>query len=129
MLPEDINDIDFLADSYGLRKLKYQSRTCCVYFLIKGNSVVYVGKTAHLLNRIKQHEQLKDFDSVYYIDRLNESESSRLESLFIRLLSPTSNVIGNPNRGGGQEVELCDIQRHASDIVDLLREIKCKCDY
>jgi len=64
----------------------------CVYFLIDGDRVVYVGKSAKLVTRLVEHMQDKRFDRVLYL-RQPKSDLSRVESALIRYLKPRYNVL------------------------------------
>ncbi len=62
----------------------------CVYFLLDGDDVVYVGQSVSLQTRIISHKKDKKFDRVVYIscdrERLDE-----VEGTFIRALKPKFN--------------------------------------
>jgi len=64
--------------------------SCGVYFLKKGDEIVYVGQSIAVFSRVQQHKSRKDFDSVTVLpcapDQLNN-----LEGFFIRLLKPKLN--------------------------------------
>ena len=78
-------------------KLSYEGSSG-VYFLIKGDRVVYVGQSVNIFARISSHVQSKDFDSYAYvscpIDKLDI-----LESLYIHTLSPP--LQGKNSNGNG----------------------------
>lgn len=38
----------------------------CIYYLFKGEEIVYVGSTANIYSRIAKHIKTKDFDSFTY---------------------------------------------------------------
>jgi len=63
-----------------------------VYFLFKGESIVYIGQTVNLPNRIGEHIKTKDFDSVYY-ESVVGSEMSIIESLYITLYGGHYNIV------------------------------------
>lgn len=65
-----------------------------VYFLLDGETVVYVGKTSDvgLYSRIKSHQQDKQFDGFFTINRIpTEEEALILESGFISIIRPRYN--------------------------------------
>lgn len=64
-----------------------------VYFLIKNQSVVYIGQSVNVYNRVQNHTD-KDFDKFVYIECDKESLNI-LESLYIHTLKPILN--GNIN--------------------------------
>lgn len=68
----------------------------CVYFLIKGGRVMYVGQSVNGLARIKEHASCRDFDSYAYI-KCDKKQLDGYESLYIHYLRPEWN--GN-NYGG-----------------------------
>ena len=53
-----------------------------VYFLVRGNSVVYVGQSINILRRVEEHRRTKAFDSFAYII-CDKSELNILESLYM----------------------------------------------
>lgn len=58
----------------GIRRQK-----CGVYFLLKGDQIVYVGQSININERIRTHEKIKDFDKFTYVgcekENLNEIEA------------------------------------------------------
>tara|TARA_R110000787_G_C13152138_1_gene418611 strand:- start:23 stop:535 length:513 start_codon:yes stop_codon:yes gene_type:complete len=76
-----------------------------VYALLKGNEVLYVGKTCRLNWRISAHQTGKviPFDSVRVMECASESAALQLELEGIRALRPRYNTAGNPNQGGNWE--------------------------
>lgn len=66
---------------------------CCgVYFLVKGESVIYVGQSVNVHNRIMEHRAGKDFDGFAFV-ACDESALDILESLYIHVLRPPLNGI------------------------------------
>ena len=53
-----------------------------VYFLVRGNSVVYVGQSINILRRVEEHRRTKAFDSFAYII-CDKAELNILESLYM----------------------------------------------
>lgn len=68
----------------------------CVYFLIKGLSVVYVGQTRSLSGRVYSHQygdsstEVKDFDSVRYFEVMS-GDLDVVEARYILLFEPLYN--------------------------------------
>lgn len=62
----------------------------CIYFLIKGTEVVYVGQSTNFHNRIAQHLSDKDFDGVFYMN-LPEESLNDVEQALIWHLKPVYN--------------------------------------
>ncbi len=60
---------------------------CGVYFLVKGDRVVYVGQSIHIQMRVREHSKDKDFDSFSFI-RCEKKKLDVLESLYIHALRP-----------------------------------------
>lgn len=86
LLPKQIEDL-----AEHLRELDVRVQ-CCVYFLVKGSQVVYVGSSTCLAKRIYGHKD-KDFDRVFYLlveaDRMLDVEAD-----FIRIFQPLYNIAG-----------------------------------
>ena len=53
-----------------------------IYFLVRGNSVVYVGQSINILRRVEEHRRTKAFDSFAYLI-CDKSELNILESLYM----------------------------------------------
>lgn len=71
--------------------------SCGVYFLTKGTSVVYVGKSRNVHARLEDHLKSKDFDGACFV-RCNENELSDLENVYISILRPPLNMdVGTRN--------------------------------
>ena len=69
-----------------------------VYFLIKGNEVVYVGQSEDVPVRIRSHKHggLIEFDHVYYL-HVSPEKLVEVEKYYIRLLKPKRNRAGIKN--------------------------------
>ena len=71
-----------------------------LYFLMKGKTVVYIGQTSNLFQRIKDHLKTKDFDSVKYTHfpnirkYYNITKRMRLERKYIQKYRAKYNVSG-----------------------------------
>jgi hypothetical protein len=69
-----------------------------VYFLLDGDIIVYIGKSSEvaLYSRIKAHQQDKQFDGFFSINRIpSEGEALELESGFISIIRPKYNKADN----------------------------------
>lgn len=64
----------------------------CIYFLMQGEKVVYVGQTTNLIQRCLNHtkEGWKEFDGIKYI-MISEEYINDTETFFILLLRPLYN--------------------------------------
>ena len=62
----------------------------CVYFLVRGDVVVYVGQTIRLWERLKQHRS-KDYDRAFFV-RCQLEEMNAIERRWITELEPELNV-------------------------------------
>jgi hypothetical protein len=60
-----------------------------VYFLCRGNTVVYVGQSVSVASRIQTHTD-KDFDTAYYLS-VPEEDLNKVEASFIEILQPEYN--------------------------------------
>jgi len=63
-----------------------------IYFLVQGGTVVYVGKTRDLENRVASHrsDTSKEFEEVFYV-RVKTEKASMLERALIRQYKPKLN--------------------------------------
>lgn len=68
----------------------------CVYFLVRGDRVVYVGQTIRLTDRLRGHAA-KDFDRAYFV-RCPKEQLNGLERFWISEIKPELNVAGVHNR-------------------------------
>lgn len=74
-----------------------------VYFLSLCESVVYVGKSAHVLSRILQHQKAGiEFDSIRYIAIEDASTRTKVESHWIKKLQPKYNTLLTSRFTGGK---------------------------
>jgi len=75
------------------RKMR-QSIPCIsgIYFLIKDDEIVYVGRSGNIFSRIFTHEHYKDFDSYSYIECSENLDSMELlEAHFFLKFLPAQN--------------------------------------
>lgn len=68
-----------------------EQNLCGIYFLVQGESVVYVGQSRNVYSRIAQHKTgVKYFDCWCYI-KCAEKDLDAMESLYIHILRPKLN--------------------------------------
>ena len=72
-------------------------RNSCIYFLIDGNKVVYIGKSKHPRQRIPCHRYDKKFEKIKIIKCL-EKELFKLEDFYMMKYQPKYNVLKSPER-------------------------------
>lgn len=87
-------------DSKGLldvasivRKSIRYDQICGIYFLIRGQEIVYIGQSMNVLSRLSQHyaEQTKVFDSFYLLE-CREANLNHTEALYIAKFAPIYNI-------------------------------------
>lgn len=87
------NRIERVKELFGARLEEFSiEKRPCVYFLVKDGDVVYVGRTASLVKRMKQHLHTKEFDSVFYVC-VAEGDLETVEVEMITHLMPNLNKI------------------------------------
>lgn len=69
----------------GIRKC-----VCGVYFLIKGDEIIYVGQSINIHQRIGDHAKSKDFDTFTYAE-CNKNDLSVMEAKYITKFKPKLN--------------------------------------
>lgn len=73
-----------------------------IYFLKKGEEIVYIGMSQNVLNRISTHskgKEYKDFDSyAFFPTNKGSYETNQLELSLINHFEPFYNCEGNPYR-------------------------------
>lgn len=84
-----MNAMDLSKDYVISRSLPVFPR-CGVYFLIKDDEIIYVGKSVRIPNRLRDHQRGKDFDRVFFVE-CKEDELDDLEKRCIREFSPRLN--------------------------------------
>jgi molybdopterin converting factor small subunit len=84
-LNDPLLDEDEILLLAGIRRLK-----CGIYFLIKDESVVYVGQSINIAQRIANHKTTKDFDTFTYIQCKPENLNT-IEAMYIDRLKPKYN--------------------------------------
>ena len=70
---------------------------CCgIYFLINGDSIVYVGQSVNVPSRVSSHylDAAKDFNKFCYIP-CNKEHLDAIESLYIHMFKPSLNGRGS----------------------------------
>jgi len=68
-------------------------RESMIYFLIRGNDIVYIGQTKVGLSRVLVHASDKAFDSFFSID-CPEAQLDEMESRYIKKFAPLHNIKG-----------------------------------
>lgn len=81
------SDIDIITNSFEIPS------TSGIYFLISNDTIVYVGQSVNVLNRIRQHLADKFFDKINII-QCPEKELIKLESFYIKKFNPILNKVG-----------------------------------
>lgn len=66
-----------------------------VYFLLKGDEIVYIGSTHNLNFRLEYHLRTKDFDSFYYVQTKDDKTMLQVEAENIINYCPKYNKIFN----------------------------------
>lgn len=83
-----------------------------IYFLIKGNEIVYVGQTTNVHNRLQSHSD-KDYDKVYF-EPVDASVLRTVEYKYIRMFRPKYNAMHNPNAATRRSWRLTKLKRAES---------------
>jgi hypothetical protein len=84
-LNDPLLDEDEILLLAGIRRLK-----CGIYFLIKDQSVVYVGQSINITQRVAEHTKTKDFDTFTYVQCKREN-LNQIEAMYITRLKPKYN--------------------------------------
>lgn len=89
-LPYIVNPMKY-SDLFEIPKIKkYEDNILCgVYFLVKDNSVIYIGQSSNIINRLTGHKE-KNHDSVFYI-LCKKEDLLKLESHYIIAFNPILN--------------------------------------
>lgn len=99
-MPELLSGISTLLKDYDFRL------GSCVYFLVCGNEIIYVGQTKALPARTVSHDKghkgtpRKEFDRVLYL-LVPEEKLDEVEDYFIKLCKPIWNSKGIKGLGVG----------------------------
>ena len=77
-------DIENVLSIAGIKKIKPPEETCGIYFLIKEGSVVYIGKSWNVYERVTEHVRRGvDFQDAYFVitpvDELDAVERGYIE--------------------------------------------------
>ena len=92
-LEVDTKLAQFLLDfeqSFSIDVTERAQARCGVYFLRKGDAIVYIGQSTNVYSRVATHERDKDFDSVTFVPCAKE-QLDDLEGFYIRLINPPLN--------------------------------------
>lgn len=68
-----------------------------VYFLIKDNEIVYIGKSVDLRKRLGTHKRRIDFNRVFIIPHTGKDWLIDIEITYIKKFQPILNQCVNPN--------------------------------
>jgi hypothetical protein len=84
------------AASIGRKALIYE-HVCGVYFLLRQDTIVYVGQSINVLTRIADHkrEGIKNFDRIFVV-QCSAVELNHLEALYIDKFRPIHNTVIPP---------------------------------
>lgn len=63
-----------------------------VYFLYRGDKLVYIGSSQDIINRIPTHFKTKEFDSYKYIEINGTIKVAKIETELIRKYKPDYNI-------------------------------------
>jgi hypothetical protein len=80
-----------------VRRATDLSELAGVYFLVRNERVVYVGKSLNVYQRVASHRPSKLFDKVSFI-RCHEPDLLRLEAMYISKFNPEFNQAGRTDR-------------------------------
>ena len=99
-----------LSKILGIKEFKFNDLGTYIYFLVKDNVVVYVGKTTNLISRYEAHKkreatrtmwvdgrikkiesQLKEFDDFHYF-HISERDLDEKEKYYIKRFLPKYNT-------------------------------------
>ncbi len=76
-------------EQFKIENLKKLEIKRGIYFLIKQNSVIYIGKSENVHARVPTHRG-KFYDEVFYFESNGDIDS--LEADFIKILKPKLNI-------------------------------------
>lgn len=96
--PHEFADERGLLDaSFIARKAMAFDRICGVYFLLKGDVIVYVGQSVSIMTRLGEHKRDvgKDFDRVFVIE-CPAGNMTRMERMYIDKFKPIHNTQMHP---------------------------------
>lgn len=92
---------------------------CGIYFLIRNNQIVYIGKSTTLAFRLQEHRRGKDFNRVFFIE-CEEDELLELEKRYIKKFAPPLNKKQNPTYIEPPKPR--GLRRFRKEIVSLMME-------
>ncbi len=92
-MQEKIKIPKLLKDIKGVNQFKYKNLDC-VYFLMKGKRIVYIGQTTDLPSKIKFHrsDNVKNFDKIFYIIDKDRYYLNSVERQYIQKFKPKYNI-------------------------------------
>lgn len=78
--------------SKDVKNFKNKHIIYAVYFIYKGNNIVYIGKTTNIHRRLMEHKTRFKFDEFNYIECIDNAEMRAMEFYYISNLRPKYNV-------------------------------------
>ena len=81
----------------AIKEIPVDSYSPGIYFLIKDNNIVYIGKALNPISRILDHRGRKNFDTAYLLAVPIVDHHNGLEGALIRLFKPCLNARNNGN--------------------------------
>ena len=103
-----------------------RNRNCFIYFLLKDNNLVYVGKSNNgILGRISSHIKDKDFDSAYYVASSSEELLDEYEKKYIIKYKPKYNKNVFYRDVPVEIVDLKTLKVHKWTKNDMIENIGC----
>jgi hypothetical protein len=99
------------ASTIGRKALIYE-QVCGIYFLLRQDTIVYVGQSINVLTRIADHKRdgIKNFDRIFVV-QCKQAELNHLEALYIDKFRPVHNSVIPPVRANAMawDESLADI--------------------
>lgn len=98
VMPIDLSSIPECLASIEKSLRRYDDTSPCIYFLVKGGTVVYVGQSINLGARLGQHRMDgKEWDETFYYVTTKQ-HLRRMERRWMRLLRPVLNKQLTPKK-------------------------------
>ena len=123
----------FNIDSYkkvtieSIIKDTNRNRNCFIYFLIKDDNLVYVGKSNNgILGRINSHIKNKEFDAAYYTAISSEKLLDEYEKRYIVKYRPKYNKVLFYKDVKVDILDLKTLEVHSWNKHDLVENTGCK---
>ena len=95
-----MTQVDYIKNNFCLFYKNNQGHYCFednglnyygfyVYFLLKGNNIVYIGQTKSICSRISNHQKDKDFNSIYVLSVLTKTNALQQEAEWLDRVGKT----------------------------------------